>query len=70
MARYLDEPPLLLTSRQTVDGLRSNWRAIARMLSPLASPRVIVSRSRIVKELSELEPRCGLISPWYCKYEK
>src|SRR5665213_4479344 len=41
-------PPLLFTSRVTVDGLRSIWLAIELIESPLLRPKEIASRSSIV----------------------
>lgn len=39
------EPPLTFASRETVDGARSSFLAIARNESPHPRPREIVSRS-------------------------
>src|SRR5574343_176017 len=48
-ALYRSKPPFRDTSREMVDGLRSNSRLMLRRLCPLAIPRDIVSRSSNVR---------------------
>jgi hypothetical protein len=49
-ARYRRRPPLRASSRDTVDGARPSRRAIARQESPVATPRLISSRSAAVND--------------------
>ncbi len=44
-ARYMRRPPLRASSRLIVDGARPSRRASSRQLSPVATPRLISSRS-------------------------
>ena len=62
-ARYARQPPLRLTSRDTVDGSRSSRRAMHRMDSPAARPREISSRSASDNRVGATHRGPGLMPP-------